>query len=79
MGCVGIYTAYTLSVTQWRTQFRIHMNKAENEAGNKAIDSLINFETVKVCVFIKVFDLKYCPRFLMVLITNVLIYFCSSL
>lgn len=50
MGCVGIYAAYTLLVTQWRTQFRIHMNKAENEAGNKAIDSLINYETVKVCI-----------------------------
>lgn len=47
VSCVGIYTAYTLSVTQWRTQFRVHMNKAENEAGNKAIDSLINYETVK--------------------------------
>ncbi|XP_008483642.1 ATP-binding cassette sub-family B member 7, mitochondrial-like, partial [Diaphorina citri] len=45
--CVGIYTAYTLSITQWRTQFRVNMNKAENEAGNKAIDSLINYETVK--------------------------------
>lgn len=31
-----------------RTNFRIEMNKAENEAGNKAIDSLINYETVKV-------------------------------
>lgn len=47
MGCVGVYSAYTLMVTQWRTQFRIHMNKAENEAGNKAVDSLINYETVK--------------------------------
>uniref|UniRef100_A0A8D8VUY6 Iron-sulfur clusters transporter ABCB7, mitochondrial n=1 Tax=Cacopsylla melanoneura TaxID=428564 RepID=A0A8D8VUY6_9HEMI len=47
VSCVGIYTAYTLSVTQWRTQFRVNMNKAENEAGNKAIDSLINYETVK--------------------------------
>jgi ATP-binding cassette subfamily B (MDR/TAP) protein 7 len=47
MGCVGIYAAYTLAVTQWRTKFRIYMNKAENEAGNKAVDSLINFETVK--------------------------------
>lgn len=47
MGCVGVYSAYTLSVTQWRTKFRIHMNKAENEAGNKAVDSLINYETVK--------------------------------
>lgn len=34
-------------MTQWRTKFRIYMNKAENEAGNKAIDSLINYETVK--------------------------------
>jgi ATP-binding cassette, subfamily B (MDR/TAP), member 7 len=47
MGCVGIYAAYTLGVTQWRTKFRIYMNQAENEAGNKAVDSLINYETVK--------------------------------
>ncbi|EDS29700.1 ATP-binding cassette sub-family B member 7 [Culex quinquefasciatus] len=47
MGCVGVYSAYTLAVTQWRTQFRVYMNQAENEAGNKAIDSLINYETVK--------------------------------
>lgn len=47
MGCVGIYAAYTLAVTQWRTKFRLFMNKAENEAGNKAVDSLINYETVK--------------------------------
>ncbi|KAJ8731711.1 hypothetical protein PYW08_014441 [Mythimna loreyi] len=46
-GCVGIYAAFTLAVTQWRTKFRVYMNKAENEAGNKAIDSLINYETVK--------------------------------
>lgn len=48
LGCVGVYAAYTLAVTQWRTKFRIYMNQAENEAGNKAIDSLINYETVKV-------------------------------
>lgn len=47
MGCVGFYAAYTLAVTQWRTKFRIYMNRAENEAGNKAVDSLINYETVK--------------------------------
>ncbi|CAG4966529.1 unnamed protein product [Parnassius apollo] len=46
-GCVCVYAAYTLSVTAWRTQFRVHMNRAENEAGNKAVDSLINYETVK--------------------------------
>ena len=47
MGCVGVYAAYTLAVTQWRTKFRVYMNRAENEAGNKAVDSLINYETVK--------------------------------
>lgn len=47
MGCVGVYTAYTLAVTQWRTKYRVYMNRAENEAGNKAVDSLINYETVK--------------------------------
>jgi ATP-binding cassette subfamily B (MDR/TAP) protein 7 len=48
LGCVGIYAALTLAITQWRTKFRVYMNKAENEAGNKAVDSLINYETVKV-------------------------------
>jgi ATP-binding cassette subfamily B (MDR/TAP) protein 7 len=47
LGAVGMYGAFTLSVTQWRTKFRVEMNRAENEAGNKAIDSLINYETVK--------------------------------
>lgn len=47
MSCVGVYALYTLSVTQWRTKYRVYMNRAENEAGNKAVDSLINYETVK--------------------------------
>ena len=47
MGCVGAYSAFTLGVTQWRTNFRVAMNKADNEAGAKAIDSLINYEAVK--------------------------------
>ncbi|XP_011299371.1 ATP-binding cassette sub-family B member 7, mitochondrial [Fopius arisanus] len=47
VGCVGVYAAFTLAITQWRTKFRVYMNKAENEAGNKAVDSLINYETVK--------------------------------
>nr|CAD7439257.1 unnamed protein product [Timema bartmani] len=51
LGCVTIYTAYTLAITQWRTRFRVYMNQAENEAGNKAVDSLINYETVKVTIF----------------------------
>lgn len=44
------YAAFTLGITQWRTRFRVKMNRAENEAGNKAIDSLINYETVKVSI-----------------------------
>lgn len=52
LGCVGTYAAFTLAITQWRTKFRVYMNKAENEAGNKAIDSLINYETVKVSLLI---------------------------
>ncbi|XP_045584982.1 iron-sulfur clusters transporter ABCB7, mitochondrial isoform X2 [Procambarus clarkii] len=44
---IAAYAAFTLSITQWRTHFRVQMNKAENEAGNRAIDSLINYETVK--------------------------------
>ena len=35
-------------IFNFRTQFRVRMNQADNEAGNKAIDSLINYETVKV-------------------------------
>lgn len=50
LGCVGVYSAFTLGITQWRTKFRIKMNQAENEAGNKAVDSLINYETVKVTI-----------------------------
>ncbi|XP_040179923.1 ATP-binding cassette sub-family B member 7, mitochondrial [Rana temporaria] len=47
LGTLGAYTAFTIGVTQWRTKFRIEMNKADNEAGNAAIDSLLNYETVK--------------------------------
>ena len=47
IGCIASYSLFTLAVTQWRTKFRVAMNKAENEASNKAIDSLINYETVK--------------------------------
>ena len=47
LGCIAAYSAFTLGITQWRTKFRVHMNRAENESGNQAIDSLINYETVK--------------------------------
>lgn len=44
---VGSYIAFTLAVTQWRTKFRKAMNEADNDASTRAIDSLINYETVK--------------------------------
>ncbi|TRZ01031.1 hypothetical protein DNTS_034923 [Danionella cerebrum] len=47
LGTLAAYSAFTIAFTQWRTQFRIEMNKADNEAGNAAIDSLLNYETVK--------------------------------
>ncbi|KXJ22813.1 ATP-binding cassette sub-family B member 7, mitochondrial [Exaiptasia diaphana] len=47
LGCLGVYAVFTLRVTRWRTQFRSQMNQADNKAGAQAIDSLINYETVK--------------------------------
>lgn len=41
------YIAWTLIVTEWRIQYRRTMNKSDNEANTKAIDSLLNYETVK--------------------------------
>ncbi|VDD89667.1 unnamed protein product [Enterobius vermicularis] len=47
LGCLSTYTIATLGITRWRTRFRHQMNQADNDAGNKAMDSLINYETVK--------------------------------
>ncbi|CAI8585996.1 unnamed protein product [Vicia faba] len=44
---VAAYVVFTLSITQWRTKFRKAMNKADNDASTRVIDSLINYETVK--------------------------------
>ena len=44
---IGGYIAWTLTVTEWRTKFRRAMNENDSEASTKAIDSLLNFETVK--------------------------------
>ena len=44
---IGGYIYWTLAVTEWRIQFRRRMNEADSEAHTKAIDSLLNFETVK--------------------------------
>ena len=42
-----LYIAFTVSVTEWRTQFRKQMNELDSSAHTKAIDSLLNYETVK--------------------------------
>ncbi|KRX41070.1 ATP-binding cassette sub-family B member 7, mitochondrial, partial [Trichinella murrelli] len=47
LGCIGSYSTYTVMLTRWRTKFRHEMNEYDNAAGSSAIDSLINFETVK--------------------------------
>lgn len=44
---VGIYIAFTLIVTEWRLKHRREMNRTDSEANSRAIDSLLNFETVK--------------------------------
>ena len=41
------YIFWTTSVTEWRIKFRREMNDADSDANTKAIDSLLNFETVK--------------------------------
>ena len=42
-----VYISFTVSVTQWRTRFRREANVLDSSAHSKAIDSLLNYETVK--------------------------------
>ena len=44
---VIIYTVFTLTVTEWRIKFRKQMNAADEKAATRAVDSLLNYETVK--------------------------------
>ena len=46
-GCVVVYVAFTMAVMNWRMEHRQAMNKHESNANNIAIDSLMNYETVK--------------------------------
>jgi ATP-binding cassette subfamily B protein len=41
------YVVFTIVVTEWRTNFRRQMNDLDSKANQRAVDSLINFETVK--------------------------------
>ena len=47
LGTVVIYVAFTFKVTEWRVAIRREMNAQDADANQKAIDSLLNFETVK--------------------------------
>lgn len=44
---IGAYTAFTAGITQWRTKFRRDMNRLENQASSRVVDSLVNYETVQ--------------------------------
>ncbi|XP_062383415.1 ATP-binding cassette sub-family B member 6 [Sardina pilchardus] len=45
--CMFLYLTLTIIITEWRTKYRRDMNTQDNNAKSKAVDSLLNFETVK--------------------------------
>jgi ABC-type transport system involved in Fe-S cluster assembly fused permease/ATPase subunit len=44
---VVLYVGFTMSITEWRMKYRVTMNQMDSQANSQAIDSLINYETVK--------------------------------
>ena len=44
---IVLYVTFTLAVTNWRMQFRHEMNRLDSQASSIAVDSLLNYETVK--------------------------------
>ena len=44
---IVVFVAFTTIVTEWRLKFRREMNRSDSEATTKAVDSLLNYETVK--------------------------------
>jgi ATP-binding cassette subfamily B protein len=46
-GVIAAYVAFTFKVTEWRVKLRREMNDQDTDANQKAIDSLLNYETVK--------------------------------
>jgi ABC-type transport system involved in Fe-S cluster assembly fused permease/ATPase subunit len=44
---IALYVTYTFKVTEWRVKLRRKMNDQDTDANQKAIDSLLNYETVK--------------------------------
>ena len=47
LASIVIYIAYTMIVTEWRLKWRREMNETDQRANTRAIDSLLNYETVK--------------------------------
>ena len=47
LATILVYVGFTFAVTDWRIKFRREMNERDSEASTKAVDSLLNFETVK--------------------------------
>jgi ATP-binding cassette, subfamily B, heavy metal transporter len=47
LSALVIYIAFTVSITEWRTNFRRQMNELDSKANTRAVDSLLNYETVK--------------------------------
>ncbi|XP_061580550.1 ATP-binding cassette sub-family B member 6 isoform X2 [Cololabis saira] len=45
--CMVLYLTCTILITEWRTKYRREMNNQDNSAKSRAVDSLLNFETVK--------------------------------
>ncbi|MGZ5787110.1 MAG: ABCB family ABC transporter ATP-binding protein/permease [Ramlibacter sp.] len=47
LAALVLYITYTVSITEWRTKFRKEANEFDSAAHQKAVDSLLNYETVK--------------------------------
>jgi ABC-type transport system involved in Fe-S cluster assembly fused permease/ATPase subunit len=47
VGALLVYVGLTFSISEWRTQHRRQMNEMDSKANTRAIDSLLNYETVK--------------------------------
>ncbi|HOB95718.1 MAG TPA: ABC transporter ATP-binding protein/permease [Aquabacterium sp.] len=44
---LAVYVVFTVSITEWRSKFRREMNELDSSANTRAIDALLNYETVK--------------------------------
>src|SRR5215469_5556988 len=47
LAMVGAYVWFTFAITRWRVKYRREMNESDTDANTKAVDSLLNYETVK--------------------------------